>query len=410
MAPRRKPAPKPNDSDDGRSLRSRKRKHEHGPAAECEMKHLKSEEEFNAVADKNDTAVDPLVRPLRPSNLIQYLDGFMRRDKSTKQLFTKFKRRLLADKILNFEIKSPTAGLQFQQVARVTCIEWHPNQPELCAVGSKTGEILLWNSSSPDRQIRTPSMGSGAAVAAMKFHKDDPQRMYTATLLGRVMLQDFGIAQPQVFSDTHSHEVWFTALDVCDRKKLILAGDNVGKVYAFSPEGQMVWQSPVRLHRCKVKHIEFSKRDSNLVLTASVDHTVKLWDVRRMTGRKDFLHSLEHEFAVNSGYFSRVDGSSILTTDQNSELRVYRGPLWQDVTIIKHPHRQFQHLTPIQATWHPSEDLIVVGRYPDPAFKPNDVRGIDLFDGHTGKMLNKIHSSLALSGIYCVSTLPQNLV
>lgn len=408
MAPRRKAVPKPNASDGGRT-RSRTAKREHQNGSDPVPKRLKDEEESAAVVErKNDTAVDKSlttpVRPVRPSNVIQYLDGFMRRDKSTKQLLAKFKKKLLAESIAHFEIKPQTANLQFTQLARITCLEWHPNQPELCAIGSKTGEILLWNSSLPDKRIGTPPMGSGSSVAAMKFHKDDPQRMYTATLLGRVMLQDFGGAQPKVFSDTYSQEVWFTALDVSFDQKLILAGDNVGKVYAFSPEGQELWPSPVRLHKCKVKHIEFSKKDPNLVLTASVDHTVKLWDVRRMTGRKDFLHSLEHSHGVNSGYFSRVDGNSIMTTDQSTELRVYRGPLWQDVTIIKQPHRQFQHLTPIQATWHPSEDLIVVGRYPDRKFMENDVRGIDLFDGHTGKMLGKIHSSLALSGIYCLNS------
>ncbi|XP_029845506.2 DNA damage-binding protein 2 [Ixodes scapularis] len=409
MAPRRKAAPKPDAVDQGRrrSSRTAGRGIANDPAPAAPAAKIKDLKKANAVARKKDTAESNAVTPglpVRPTNLIQYLDGFMRRDKSTKQLLAEFKRQLLADNILKFEVKPPTAGLQFQQLARITCIEWHPSQPELCAFGSKTGEIVLWNSSAPDKRTGTPPMGNGGSVAAMKFLKGDAQRMYTATLLGRVMLQDFGGAQPQVFSDTNSHEVWFTALDVCYQQKLILAGDNVGKVYAFSPEGKVLWPNPVRLHKSKVKHIEFSKKDPNLVLTASVDHTVKLWDARRLTGQKDFLFSLEHKHGVNSGYFSRVDGNSILTTDQNSELRVYRGPLWQDVTIIRQPHRQFQHLTAMQATWHPSEDFVVVGRYPDPKFKEKDLRGIDLFDGHAGVMLGKIRSSLALSGIYCLNS------
>ena len=44
--------------------------------------------------------------------------------------------------------------------------------------------------------------------------------------------------------------------------------------------------------------------------------------------------------------FSHVDGTRLLTTDQHSQLRVYRSPHWTLEKIIPHPHRQFQHLTP----------------------------------------------------------------
>ena len=87
-----------------------------------------------------------------------------------------------------------------------------------------------------------------------------------------------------------------------------------------------------------------------------------------------FLQSLEHKKAVNSAYFSHVDGTRLLTTDQHSELRIYKGPFWDLERVLPHPHRQFQHLTPIKATWHPLVDLVVAGRYPDPNF-PGFIEG-----------------------------------
>ena len=43
------------------------------------------------------------------------------------------------------------------------------------------------------------------------------------------------------------------------------------------------------------------------------------------------------------------DGTKLLTTDQHSELRIYAGPLWDRMEqSIAHPHRFFQHLTPIK--------------------------------------------------------------
>lgn len=402
MPPRRSAAFKTSGNGERRlSLRS-KFQHEKENSRTCAapLKQPKGRKKSNLSSDEKDTADERTFKPLRPSNLVQCLNGSARQDKYTDRLLTKFRKQLLADNLSKLEVvREANIGTCFSAQARVTCLGWHPDQPHLLAIGSKNGEILLWDATSPERRTGTPAMGSGCSVAAMKFHWDNPRFIYTATLLGRVMLQDFEGSDPKVFSDTRSIEVWFTALDVSAEKKTVLAGDNKGGVYAFSPEGKKLWNGPLKLHRGKVKHIEFSQTDPNLVLMASVDHTAKLWDMRYMGGPKDFLHELRHKRALNSAFFSPSNRSSILTTDQHSELRVYRGPLWSDYTAIAHPHRQFQHLTPIQASWHPSEDIVVVGRYPDPKFISNDLRGVDLIDGHTGRMLHKIKSSLALKGI-----------
>ena len=60
---------------------------------------------------------------------------------------------------------------------------------------------------------------------------------------------------------------------------------------------------------------------------------MKVWDVRNLTDAQDTntlrkercLQTLEHDKPVNSAYFSHVDGTRLLTTDQHSQLRVYKG-------------------------------------------------------------------------------------
>ena len=39
------------------------------------------------------------------------------------------------------------------------------------------------------------------------------------------------------------------------------------------------------------------------MVTASVDHTVKLWDLRNVKDKNSFLHEMPHDMAVNSGTF-----------------------------------------------------------------------------------------------------------
>lgn len=42
-------------------------------------------------------------------------------------------------------------------------------------------------------------------------------------------------------------------------------------------------------------------------------------------------------------------GAQLLTTDQKNEIRVYSASQWDcPPLLIPHPHRQFQHLTPIK--------------------------------------------------------------
>merc|ERR1739842_162198 len=124
----------------------------------------------------------------------------------------------------------------------------------------------------------------------------------------------------------------------------------------------------------------------------SVDRTVKVWDVRNMKGKKTCLHTLTHDKPVNSAHFSRTNGGRLLTTDQYSQIRIYECPSFAKPLIIPHPHRQFQHLTPIRATWHPLQDIAVIGRYPDPSFPgyyESEQRTVDFFDGASGELLHK---------------------
>lgn len=45
------------------------------------------------------------------------------------------------------------------------------------------------------------------------------------------------------------------------------------------------------------------------------------------------------------------DGARLLTTDQKSEIRVYSASQWDcPPSLISHPHRHFQHLTPIKVS------------------------------------------------------------
>ncbi|XP_028582303.2 DNA damage-binding protein 2 isoform X1 [Podarcis muralis] len=290
---------------------------------------------------------------------------------------------------------------------RVTCLEWHPTHPSTVAVGSKGGDIILWDYEMLNKSCFIKGKGPGDSLGGMKFSPFESANLYVASGDGTLSLQHLEGRPAQVISrtpvcDHEFHDVcfWYCSVDVSATCRTVATGDNVGNVVLLSTEGEKVWN--LKLHKKKVTHVEFNSHCDWLLATASVDQTVKIWDLRNIKDKSSSLHVLPHDKPVNAAYFSPTDGAKLLSTDQYNEIRVYSSSDWSKPQhLISHPHRQFQHLTPIKATWHPRYDLIVVGRYPDPRFPSytvGELRTIDIFDGNSGEMVCQLHDPNA-SGI-----------
>ncbi|XP_035859412.1 DNA damage-binding protein 2 isoform X1 [Sander lucioperca] len=291
---------------------------------------------------------------------------------------------------------------------RITCLEWHPTHPTALAVGSKGGDIYLQDFKVPTKKTFLQGSGAGDFIGGMKFCPTDLSKVYVASGEGTLTMQSFEGRTPTVLSrsqdcghDHHNVCYWYCCVDVSVSRRMLVTGDNVGQLVLLGLDGQKIFSD--KLHKAKVTHAEFNPRCDWLLATASVDHTVKLWDLRNIKDKKSFLHELPHERAVNSAYFNPLDCSKLLTTDQYDQIRVYSSSDWSKPQhVIQHPHRQFQHLTPIKATWHPFYDLIVAGRYPDDRVCPGDQRTIDIFDSNTAKLVCQLQDPTA-SGIKSIN-------
>ena len=116
------------------------------------------------------------------------------------------------------------------------------------------------------------------------------------------------------------------------------------------------------------------------------------------------IGTIVHDGVLNSATFSKIAPFHLLTTSQNSKCNVfdiksqnYANP----IVSLSHPHRPFQHLTPIVANWHPVvPNTFVIGRYPQ---KDIDRRTIDVYQmsGSNIRCVAKLEDS-RVSGIQCV--------
>ncbi|XP_018619508.2 DNA damage-binding protein 2 isoform X2 [Scleropages formosus] len=278
---------------------------------------------------------------------------------------------------------------------RITCLEWHPNHHGTLAVGSKGGDVVLWDYNSRKMTCFIQGIGAGGSITDMKFNPFNPNELFTSSVGGTTLLQDFSGNVLRVYASTELWDFWYCSVDVSQSRQMVVTGDNVGRVLLLDINGQELWNQ--KLHKAKVSHVEFNPCCDWLLATASVDHTVKLWDLRNIKDKGSFLHEMPHDKAVNSAYFSPIDGSKLLTTDQYDQIRVYSSSNWsRPQKVISHPHRQFQHLTAIKATWHPMYDLIVAGRYPDERVCPGKLRTVDVFDANTGALVCQLHDPNAM--------------
>ncbi|XP_062404161.1 DNA damage-binding protein 2 isoform X2 [Sardina pilchardus] len=272
---------------------------------------------------------------------------------------------------------------------RVTCLEWHPTLPTTLAVGSKGGDIVLWDYEGPNKMSFVKGDGAGDSVTGMRFNPCNAHQLFISSIGGTTTLRDFNGTVIKVFVNTESWDYWYCCVDVSVSRQMLATGDNTGRLVLLGLDGHKIFND--KLHKSKVTHAEFNPRCDWLLATASVDSTVKLWDLRHLKDKKSFLHEMQHNKPVNSAYFSPTDSSKLLTTDQGDEIRVYSSSDWSKPEhIIQHPHRQFQHITAIKATWHPIYDLIVAGRYPDDRICVGDTRSVDIFDANTGNLLHQM--------------------
>lgn len=178
--------------------------------------------------------------------------------------------------------------------------------------------------------------------------------------------------------NTHDSEHWFTCA-ASSEHGCLLAADNKGAVHMFDSRTHR----PLGVHTVRRSaKIGFIDCAGELFATGSNDKTCRVMDVRfvreaRSYSSRSELSVYEHEGVVSCCVFSPT-GRSLLTTAQNDELRVYdmsaAGELAPPRVKMQHPHKFYQHITPIKAVWHPlARDLVCVGRYADR-------RGVDLID------------------------------
>lgn len=83
-------------------------------------------------------------------------------------------------------------------------MEWHPTHPSTVAVGSKGGDIMLWNFGIKDKPIFLKGIGAGGSITGLKFNHLNTNQFFASSMEGTTRLQDFNGNILQVYTNSNS--------------------------------------------------------------------------------------------------------------------------------------------------------------------------------------------------------------
>ncbi|KAI0561543.1 DNA damage-binding protein [Gracilaria domingensis] len=194
------------------------------------------------------------------------------------------------------------------------------------------------------------------------------------------------------------------------KRNCLYVGASDGTIRRFDPRqpADNIADIKSKFHASKVTCIDVNPINSDLVVTASNDARVCLWDARKFVETHP-LGWYKHDRVVSSAYFSPNTGSKLLTTAMDNKLRV-----WQDIHSfqgsvndhedaspleIVHSHDFHRYLTAFRAVWDPkdwTDDLFMCGRFLGDAYRDGEegktaiLHPIDLFSVKAGSVVHSL--------------------
>lgn len=199
------------------------------------------------------------------------------------------------------------------------------------------------------------------------------------------------------------------------RRNALYAGATDGSIRRLDPR-EPPHSAPhicSKFHAKKVTCIHVNPLNPDLVVTASNDATVCLWDARKFV-ETHALGSYQHDRVVSSAYFSPNTGAKLLTTSLDNKLRVwdsvhaFQGNVnqYHDAAPLEivHSHDFHRHLTPFRAVWDPKDwkdDLFMCGRFLGDAYydeldqsgQAHVLHPIDMFSASAGTVVHSLIDS-----------------
>eukprot|EP00842_Homolaphlyctis_polyrhiza_P002668 jgi/Hompol1/3401/HPOL_006511-RA len=164
----------------------------------------------------------------------------------------------------------------------------------------------------PNGQIAcTATISNRSGVTAVLY---DNSRLYTGAYDGKIRMFDMTSGDLLKTTDAHNLSIWSMAMDARNDRLFSAGTDGAIKIWSSINE-TMTPVDQLKSHTGKVYSI---KLQGNLVLSASSDKTIKLWDMNTL----ECVQTLEgHTAGVNS--LQLLPGNQLASVSSDKSIKIW---------------------------------------------------------------------------------------
>lgn len=191
----------------------------------------------------------------------------------------------------------------------------------MVAAGDKRGKIGFFTPdwTSDDSCVTLLDVHS-SSVTWLAFDKTAPNALYSSSYDNIVRRLD---VEKQVFAEILSLEEnqWnFLSTSHLDSgAQMVRCGFGTGHMHMVDVRGGRA--DTVQLHAKTIRSIDVSPGNSNLIVTGSIDHYARIWDIRKLK-RTEPLAEVNHTQGVTQARFGQGSGAVVMTTSYDDTCKV----------------------------------------------------------------------------------------
>ncbi|EFQ27254.1 WD domain-containing protein [Colletotrichum graminicola] len=296
-------------------------------------------------------------------------------DKDLKELRRKMGKLELYDKWIPNDIKICPQ--------RIYASTFHPTEEKaLIFAGDKEGALGVFDASQDgppesnddddgqEVEWKEPEIGAykihSRTITTIIVSPYDHQKVLTSSYDSTIRVLDLAkdMCVPVWEPADKEEDVPLSAIDVplTDKDLIYFStlGGAVGKVDTRDPKGFETWQ----LSDNKIGGFSLNPREPHLLATASLDRTVKIWDLRNIKGKGDMRFPAmlyEHDSRLSVSHASWSPGGHIATSSYDDTIKIYD---WADRAawdssdgmepkeVIEHNNQTGRWVTILKPQWH----------------------------------------------------------
>ncbi|KAJ4246247.1 hypothetical protein NW762_013595 [Fusarium torreyae] len=225
---------------------------------------------------------------------------------------------------------------------RVYALGFHPIETKpLVFAGDKEGSMGVFDASqtSPeiddddeDASVPDPVISAfkthTRTISSFVFSQHESNSVYTSSYDSSIRKLDLNKeTSVQVWAPSDAdEELPLSALDMADSEPNLLffstLDGGVGRYDTRTSDDAEIWT----LSEQKIGGFSLHPLQPHLLATASLDRTLKIWDLRKITGKGDLRHPAllgEHESRLSVSHASWSPGGQIATSSYDDTIKIY---------------------------------------------------------------------------------------